>query len=82
MARVAAPVSALGIVFHHPLGFAAVAAVTSLVGAVLLLVRPVELAVSGWLAGPTRVPLGRRARAAGTDARPGRGSAPGSIRAG
>jgi Zn-dependent protease with chaperone function len=56
MARVAAPVSALGLVFHHPLGFAIVAAATSLVGAVLLLVRPVELGVAGWLAGPTRLP--------------------------
>src|SRR4051812_182964 len=56
MARVAAPVSALGAVFHEPLAFALVAAVTSLAGAVLLLVKPAELAVSRWLAGPSRLP--------------------------
>ena len=56
MLRVAAPVSALGVVFDEPLGFGVVAAVTSLAGAVLLLMRPVELAVSRWLAGPSRLP--------------------------
>jgi Zn-dependent protease with chaperone function len=56
MARVAAPVSGLGLVFHQPAGFAIAAAVTSLAGAALLLVRPVELKVSGWIAGPTRLP--------------------------
>src|SRR3954447_14803127 len=56
MARVAAPVSGLGLAFHQPVGFAVAAAVSSLAGAALLLVRPVELKVSGWIAGPTRLP--------------------------
>jgi len=56
MLRVTAPVSALGVVFHQPLGFGVVAAITSLAGALLLLVKPVELAVSGPLAGPARLP--------------------------
>jgi hypothetical protein len=43
MARVAAPVSGLGLLFHEPAVFAVAAAVTSLAGAALLLVRPVEL---------------------------------------
>lgn len=56
MARVAAPVSALGLVFHQPGVFAAVAAVVSIAGAVLLFVRPVELAVGGVMAGPAVEP--------------------------
>jgi Zn-dependent protease with chaperone function len=56
MLRVTAPVSALGLVFHEPLGFGVVAAITSLAGAVLLFVRPAELRVSRWLAGATRIP--------------------------
>jgi Zn-dependent protease with chaperone function len=56
MLRVTAPISALGAVFDEPVGFAVVAAVTSLAGAALLLVRPAELAVSRWLAGPSRLP--------------------------
>src|SRR3954452_21665744 len=56
MARVAAPVSGLGLLFHEPAGFAVVAALTSLASAALLLMRPVELEVSGWIAGPTRLP--------------------------
>jgi Zn-dependent protease with chaperone function len=56
MARVAAPASGLGLVFDEPLGFAVVAAVTSLLGAVLLFVRPVELAVGRLVAGQSRQP--------------------------
>jgi Zn-dependent protease with chaperone function len=56
MARVAAPVSALGLVFDQPVVFAAVAAVVSIAGAVLLFVRPVELAVGGVMAGPAVEP--------------------------
>ncbi|MFL5866403.1 MAG: M48 family metalloprotease [Thermoleophilaceae bacterium] len=56
MVRVAAPVSALGVVFKEPLGFAVVAAITALAGAALLFVRPIELAVSRRLAGPSRLP--------------------------
>jgi heat shock protein HtpX/STE24 endopeptidase len=56
MARVVAPVSALGLVFDEPAGFAVVAAFASLAGAVLLFVRPVELAVARALAGPSRWP--------------------------
>ena len=56
MARVAAPVSGLGLVFDEPLGFAAVAAVISVAGAVLLFIRPVEIRVAGALAGPSRAP--------------------------
>jgi Zn-dependent protease with chaperone function len=54
MARVAAPVSALGLVFHQPLGFAIAAALIAIGGAGLLFVRPVELAVARVLAGPSR----------------------------
>ena len=56
MARVAAPVSALGLVFDQPVVFAAVAAVISVVGAVLLFVRSFELAVAGVMAGPSETP--------------------------
>ena len=55
-ARVVAPVGLLGLVFDHPGGFAVAAAVTSLAGAVLLLIRPVELAVARVIAGPAREP--------------------------
>jgi Zn-dependent protease with chaperone function len=56
MARVTAPVSALGAVFDSPLVFAIVAAIISLAGAVLLFIRPIELAVGRALAGPSRTP--------------------------
>ena len=56
MARVSAPVSALGLVFHEPEGFAVVAAVLSLVGAVLLFVPRIELAVGHVMAGGSRPP--------------------------
>jgi Zn-dependent protease with chaperone function len=63
VARVVAPVSALGLVFDEPAVFAAVAAAASLAGALLLLARPVELAVARSIAGPARVPSeGERAR--------------------
>ena len=54
MARVVAPVSALGLVFDEPAGFAVVAAVLSVAGAALLFVRPVELRVAPVLAGDDR----------------------------
>src|SRR3954468_4980313 len=57
-ARVAAPVGALGLLFDQPVGFAAVALVTSLVGAVLLLVPRLELLVARPMAGPSRQPSG------------------------
>jgi Zn-dependent protease with chaperone function len=66
MARVAAPVSALGLVFDEPLSFAVVAAIVSLGGAVLLLLRPVELSVAGVLAGPSRAPSGTEAERLGS----------------
>jgi Zn-dependent protease with chaperone function len=56
MVRVVAPVSALGLVFDEPLGFALFAAASSLVGTVLLFVRPLERAVAGLLGGPIRPP--------------------------
>jgi Zn-dependent protease with chaperone function len=56
MARVTAPVSALGLLFDQPAGFAAVAVLVSLVGGLLLFVRPLELAVARALAGHTRSP--------------------------
>ncbi len=55
-ARVAAPVGALGLLFDEPLGFAAVAAVTAVVGAVLLLIPRMELIVARPMAGPSRPP--------------------------
>ena len=45
--RVAAPLGVLGLLFDNPLGFAAIAAATSLVGAGLLMVPRVQVAVSG-----------------------------------
>ncbi len=56
VARVAAPVGVLGLLFDEPLGFAAVAAVTSIVGAVLLVMPRLELIVARPLAGPSRPP--------------------------
>jgi Zn-dependent protease with chaperone function len=56
MARVVAPVSALGLLFDEPVGFAVVAAVTSVAGAVLLFYRPVELAMARLVAGEPRAP--------------------------
>jgi len=56
MARVVAPVGLLGVVFDDPRDFAIAAAVTSLLGAVLLAIRPVEVRVSGVIAGPTEPP--------------------------
>jgi Zn-dependent protease with chaperone function len=56
MARVTAPVSALGLVFHEPLGFAIAAAALALAGALLLFARPVELAFARLVAGESRPP--------------------------
>ena len=56
MARVAAPVSALGLVFDDPVGFAVVAAVTSLAGTLVLFVRPLERSLAGVFGGPVRPP--------------------------
>jgi Zn-dependent protease with chaperone function len=56
MARVAAPVSGLGLLFDEPLGFAAVAAIVSAAGAGLMFLRPVEVAVARAVAGPARLP--------------------------
>jgi Zn-dependent protease with chaperone function len=56
MARVAAPVSALGLVFDQPVGFAVAAAVSSLAGALLLFVRPVERGLSSVFGGLVRPP--------------------------
>jgi Zn-dependent protease with chaperone function len=53
MARVVAPASGLGLLFDEPTGFAVVALVLSVAGAVLMFVRPVELGIAGVLAGPT-----------------------------
>jgi len=81
MARVAAPVGALGLLFDEPAGFAVVAAFISIAGAVLLFVPPVELAVMRAFVGSTEEPsegdserldtlLGRVGARAGAD--PGR----------
>lgn len=56
MARVAAPVGLLGELFDDPRDFAIVAAVTSLLGAVLLAIRPLELRVARAIAGPSAAP--------------------------
>ena len=56
MARVAAPVSALGLVFDEPLVFALFAAAIALGGALLLLVRAVELRVAKVMAANPRPP--------------------------
>ena len=56
MARVTAPVSAIGVLFDQPEGFAVAAAITSLVGAVLLFVRPIELRVARLLGTNARPP--------------------------
>src|SRR4051794_38707505 len=56
MARVAAPVGVLGFVFDDPRDFAIVAAVTSLLGAVLLAIRPIELRVADVMAGGSEPP--------------------------
>jgi Zn-dependent protease with chaperone function len=56
MVRVAAPVSALGLLFDEPVGFAVVAAAASLAGAALLFLRPLEVAVAGVIGGPARDP--------------------------
>lgn len=78
LARVDAPVSAIGLLFDEPAAFAVVAAVVALVGAALLFVEPVELAVARVIAGDSRPPgahdagrlgslLGRAGRRAGID---------------
>jgi Zn-dependent protease with chaperone function len=56
MARVSAPFSALGLVFDQPAVFAIAAGALSLLGAVLLFLRPVELAVAPVMAGRSRPP--------------------------
>ena len=56
MVRAAAPASALGLVFDSPLAFGIFAAVTAVAGAVLLFIRPVEVAVGRLLAGQARPP--------------------------
>jgi len=56
MARVVAPIGLLGVVFDDPRDFAMAAAVTSLLGAVLLAIRPVELQVAKIIAGPSQPP--------------------------
>jgi Zn-dependent protease with chaperone function len=56
--RVAAPLGLLGLVFDEPLGFATIAAATSLVLAGLLMVPRVQIAVSRMLAGASRPPTG------------------------
>jgi Zn-dependent protease with chaperone function len=56
MARVVAPVGLLGVVFDDPRDFAIAAAVTSLLGAVLLAIRPVELRVAHVFAGASEPP--------------------------
>jgi Zn-dependent protease with chaperone function len=56
--RVAAPLGLLGLLFDEPLGFAAIAAATSLVLAGLLMVPRVQIAVSRMLAGASRPPTG------------------------
>jgi Zn-dependent protease with chaperone function len=55
-ARVAAPTGALGFLFDEPIGFAAVAAATALIGAVLLMVPRIQIALAGPIAGPSRLP--------------------------
>jgi heat shock protein HtpX/STE24 endopeptidase len=55
MARVVAPVSLIGLVFHHPVVFALVSAVVVVAGAGLLFVRPIELRVANFLV-PSRLP--------------------------
>jgi Zn-dependent protease with chaperone function len=63
MARVAAPVSALGLLFDDPVGFGVVAGVVSLTGAALLFLRPLEVAVAEVIGGPARDPTaGERQR--------------------
>ena len=61
MARVAAPVGLLGCLFDEPEGFAVAAAITSVVGAVLLFVRPVELAIARILGARGRPPTAEEA---------------------
>ena len=56
MLRVAAPSSALGLLFDEPIGFAIAAAALSIGGAVLLFIRPFELKVADVLAGASREP--------------------------
>ena len=56
MVRAGAPASALGLVFDSPLAFGVFAAVSAVAGAVLLFIRPVELAVGRLLAGEARPP--------------------------
>jgi Zn-dependent protease with chaperone function len=51
MARVLAPASGLGLLFDEPAGFAVVALVLSVLGALLMFVRPVELRIASILAG-------------------------------
>ncbi len=57
MVRASAPFGLLGFLFDEPEGFAVVAAVTSLVGAVLLFIRPVELWVARRLGANARPPM-------------------------
>jgi Zn-dependent protease with chaperone function len=55
MTRVVAPVSLVGLVFHHPIVFAIVSAAIVVGGAALLFIEPIELRVSSVLA-PSRAP--------------------------
>jgi Zn-dependent protease with chaperone function len=61
VARVAAPWSGLGLIFHHPLSFAVFAVAIALLGAALLFVRRVELAIARVIAGPSRLPTAAEA---------------------
>ena len=56
MIRAGAPASALGLVFDSPLAFGVFTAISSVAGAVLLFIRPVEVAVGRLLAGEARPP--------------------------
>ena len=65
MTLVAAPATALGLLFDSPAEFAAVAAFVSVAGAALLFTRPVELAVARAVAGSSRVPTAAEAERLG-----------------
>ena len=56
MSRVTAPVGMIGVLFDEPLPFAAAAAATSVLGALLLFVRPIELALARVIGGASRAP--------------------------
>lgn len=61
MTRVVAPVSLIGLVFHHPWVFALVSVAVVIGGAALLFIEPIELRVAGVLA-PSRAPTGDESR--------------------